>query len=51
MTSDYAVVGGVDAEGDLGFVVVDKQTGRVIFSERILDHALPTASLLEVRYW
>ena len=51
MTSDYAIVGGVDAEGDLGFVVVDKQTGRVVFSERIPDHALPTASRLEVRYW
>ena len=54
-SSDYAVVGGVDGEGELGYVVVDKTTGRSVYSELINDWALGSAGGHEIakseRYW
>ena len=54
-SSDYAVVGGADAEGKLGYVVVDKSTGRIVFSERINHYALGSAAGTSIgereRYW
>ena len=51
---DYEVVGGM-LDGKLGYVVVDKTTGRVVFSERIGDGTLGTADGTYIgsseRYW
>ena len=54
-SSDYAVVGGTDGDGMLGYVVVDKSTGKVVFSERISQYALGSAAdsyiTEDERYW
>jgi len=41
-SSDYAVVGGISTENNLVYIVVDKSTGEVIFSERVYYSALGT---------
>jgi len=49
--SDYATVGGVDPDGKLAFVVVDQQTGRIVFSERISSSAAGSLIQSGDRYW
>ena len=53
-SSDYGVVGGY-YDGYLSYVVVDKNTGKVVFSEKIERSALGTDGgdniSLSDRYW
>ena len=52
--SDYEVVGGI-WDGKLGYVVVNKSNGMVVFSELILEETLGTVGGYTIRdperYW
>ena len=53
-SSDFAIVGGMTSEFYFGYVVVDKSTGRVVFSESISRSALGTGGSSigkSERYW
>ena len=53
-SSDYDVVGGMDGRY-LGYAVVDKSTGKVVYSEMIDRHTLPSHTSISIgkgdRYW
>ena len=57
MASDYATIGGSDADGNLAYVVINQSTGKVVFSERIDRKTLATDSegntmiYSKERYW
>ena len=54
-SSNYATVGGAFEGSDLGYVVIDQNTGKVVFSELISEGALGTDANYTVnrseRYW